>query len=672
MPDLAQPFGPLHEGYIVEFVPEVSYVRQGNKVHFFSGKQELTESIVQSGEQIVENFTDLELVEKTMGDKTVKTVKDGQWFVEGPYQRGGVKNANGRTYGNSIWERIFGDPNSRQQQAIKARGMLGHFEHPKDGRTDGSQGAILTVEVALKKVNEAGKDGVVCWGKSEVFDTPNGLILQEYIRKNVRWGISSRGNGSVDSTGVVNEKDYDLETFDAVMRPSTPGAYPKVTPGIPSTRESVDESAGGESVSAAVEPHRTSVHLVTHYAPVKEGAESDTVSQLDVNESVSQVNRGKIVKALRNKFPNIDHARAHRMVELRQGSYTNDKQHELTINSTNHERDAEDIAKELRDKQGLNVRTTHVPKDKFSKIVVPVKEDINESITDVDAQACVEAIESLLQEPVENLDESERDQLIGSLLKRFGQAAECSALGTLPKGKSKALRGSLAQKLNAVMAAVQANRDAQAVDEAIVQATSGKEPDKGTTVLVHAFQRRFAKVVKENNQLRAELEAEQARSQTAEESLTSERALRVAAIERATASGVKLGEVEDRLNVATDYIAAASAESETDPVQEAVDVAVRDNPALAKFHDWLVKADSAQEVVKMTRDLTEAVGATTTRANGAVALAERTTLPTRMVVESEQSVGTTPARGPVSPSVRLAGSILRNLKPASMVGASGH
>jgi len=82
------------------------------------------------------------------------------------------------------------------------------------------EGALVTRSLKLKK------DGVV-WGVAELLDTPNGLILQEYTRKDVRWGVSSRGNGSVDDKGFVNENDYSLSTFDAVLKPSTPGAYPK-------------------------------------------------------------------------------------------------------------------------------------------------------------------------------------------------------------------------------------------------------------------------------------------------------------------------------------------------------------------------------------------------------------------------------------------------------------
>jgi hypothetical protein len=229
-PQISQDYGPILEGIdsgfgdpgaCVFFVPEVAYVQQGDKALFFKGEQALCES-VEDTMTIVESLDDLEIVEvlDERTGKTRKVVKGGQWFVEGPYQRSGVKNANGREYALKIWERIVGDPDSPTQQAVKAGGMLGHLEHPKDGRMDGREGALVTRSLKLRS------DGVV-WGVSELLDTPHGLTLQEYTRRGIRWGVSSRGNGSVSDTGKVNETDYELVTFDAVMRPSTPGAYPK-------------------------------------------------------------------------------------------------------------------------------------------------------------------------------------------------------------------------------------------------------------------------------------------------------------------------------------------------------------------------------------------------------------------------------------------------------------
>lgn len=217
---------------------EVGYVRQGEKVWVAFGESEdlktqLCESV--AGTQIVEGIESLELVEDSDGKQYVK---DGVWIVEGPAQRSDVKNANGRVYKRKIWERLIESSNSPVQASIKARGMIGHIEHPKDGRTDGNQGALITTESKLRK------DGVV-WNKFELLDTPAGKILQEYTKKKVRWGVSSRGNGTVDDAGYVNENDFALECWDAVMRPSTLGAYPTLSASAP--------AAGGKKVQESNE-----------------------------------------------------------------------------------------------------------------------------------------------------------------------------------------------------------------------------------------------------------------------------------------------------------------------------------------------------------------------------------------------------------------------------------
>lgn len=217
----------LCEGWLDEgcegscvFVPERAYVIQGTKVWMAYGSSDgvLDES---SNQQIVENYDDLELEERTIGGNSVRMPKGGRWVVEGPSQRSDVKNANQRVYSRKIWEKLVGDKGSYVQEAIAERQMVGHLEHPKDGRTDLKEAAILTTKAELRK------DGVV-WNQFELLETPNGLILQELTRKGIKWGVSSRGTGTVADDGHVSEEDYTLKTWDAVASPSTPGAHPKL------------------------------------------------------------------------------------------------------------------------------------------------------------------------------------------------------------------------------------------------------------------------------------------------------------------------------------------------------------------------------------------------------------------------------------------------------------
>jgi hypothetical protein len=228
----------LHEGWLDEgcegscvFVPERAYVVQGAKAWFAYGDTQLDESMGEM--QIVESYDDLDLEERTINGNTVKMPKGGRWVVEGPGQRSDVKNANQRTYSRKIWEKLVADKGSYVQQAITERQMVGHLEHPKDGRTDLREAAILTTKAELRK------DGVV-WNQFELLETPSGLILQELTRKGVKWGVSSRGTGTVGDDGAVSEDDYTLKTWDAVASPSTPGAHPKLVLGY-GKNENTDE-----------------------------------------------------------------------------------------------------------------------------------------------------------------------------------------------------------------------------------------------------------------------------------------------------------------------------------------------------------------------------------------------------------------------------------------------
>ena len=245
----------LCEGYDDSLVIEAAYVVQGKKVWQAFGESVAVASLCESdqGMTLVESFEGLDLVEDGNGGKKLN---GGSWIVEGPAQRSDVKNKNGRSYPRAIWEKWIGKTDSPLQETIKARGAIGHLEHPKDGRTDGREGSLVVTEATLKK------DGVV-WCKFEVLDTPHGKIIQEYIKKKVRWGVSSRGAGTVNESGVVSIIDYVPETWDAVMRPSTPGAYPlpEQTKPVPA-KKAVSEGEKTTDVPAKTGASMTDVQKV--------------------------------------------------------------------------------------------------------------------------------------------------------------------------------------------------------------------------------------------------------------------------------------------------------------------------------------------------------------------------------------------------------------------------
>lgn len=140
--------------------------------------------------------------------------------IEGVFQRADVRNANQRVYPRGLWERLL-KTDSAVMRRVAEKAMIGHLEHPESGTTDLNKGAIRIEKVWMEA------DGTIR-GRAIIFNTPEGQRLQEYIVTGTKVGISSRGTGTVDAKGVVCE-DFQLETWDMVYNPSTPGAHPGLT-----------------------------------------------------------------------------------------------------------------------------------------------------------------------------------------------------------------------------------------------------------------------------------------------------------------------------------------------------------------------------------------------------------------------------------------------------------
>lgn len=171
----------------------------------------------------------LQEVELTSSEKEqVQTLTEGKkgkkvlLTLEGVFQRADTKNANGRIYPNSIWEKVL-SPDSTQMKMVKEGDMLGEADHPKDGATLMNRVACMVTDLHRNPSNSK-----EILGRMVVFDTAAGRNLKAIHDGGGRLGVSSRGEGSVvrkDGVDVVQE-DYNLRTWDVVYNPSTPGAYP--------------------------------------------------------------------------------------------------------------------------------------------------------------------------------------------------------------------------------------------------------------------------------------------------------------------------------------------------------------------------------------------------------------------------------------------------------------
>jgi hypothetical protein len=138
--------------------------------------------------------------------------------VKGILQRSGVRNQNGRVYPKSVLQR---EAKKYEENFIKERRALGELDHPES--------AVVNLQNVSHNVVEMHWDGEDLLGTVEVLPTPNGNILKELFRANIRLGISSRGMGTVtkdmkESADIVAD-DFELIAFDFVSNPSTRGAF---------------------------------------------------------------------------------------------------------------------------------------------------------------------------------------------------------------------------------------------------------------------------------------------------------------------------------------------------------------------------------------------------------------------------------------------------------------
>lgn len=231
--------------------------------------------------------------------------------IEGVFQRADMQNANKRVYPRTLWSSLLSE-SSPVQQRIAARSMIGHLEHPETGTTDLNKGAILVTKVWMES------DGTVK-GRAIVYNTPEGLRLQEYIATGTRVGISSRGTGTVDKNGVVQE-DFQLETWDMVYNPSTPGAHPTLQ--RETTTEAIQESKSQHSrqekrtmtLSQMLAEHTVAVQtlLAVDATKLGEDAKAAHVAQLlDMRVTIAEAFTGeRRVKEVDAILASLDAARS--------------------------------------------------------------------------------------------------------------------------------------------------------------------------------------------------------------------------------------------------------------------------------------------------------------------------------------------------------------------------
>ena len=140
------------------------------------------------------------------------------YFIEGVFMQGDIKNRNGRMYPRSVLEKEVKRYNNEYITKNRAYGELGH-----------PTGPTINLDRVSHMIKELYQDGSNFMGKAKIMDTPMGNIVKNLMDEGAQLGVSSRGMGSLkptkDGTQEV-QKDFFLATAaDIVADPSAPDAY---------------------------------------------------------------------------------------------------------------------------------------------------------------------------------------------------------------------------------------------------------------------------------------------------------------------------------------------------------------------------------------------------------------------------------------------------------------
>lgn len=162
---------------------------------------------------------------KVLDRKSVLTEgKDGMekrvLRLTGQFQRAGRPNSNGRIYPGGVLQQAIDEI----QEDIKARRVLGEFDHPPDAK--------IHLDRVSHLITKLWMEGDVVYGECEILEnTTYGSQLKALIESNVCVGISSRGVGDMETTMFQGEEYYKVTpgytfvTFDMVAEPSVHGSY---------------------------------------------------------------------------------------------------------------------------------------------------------------------------------------------------------------------------------------------------------------------------------------------------------------------------------------------------------------------------------------------------------------------------------------------------------------
>ena len=135
-----------------------------------------------------------------------------KYFIEGIFAQAEMKNRNGRIYPKKVLERAV----EAYQPMIKDRRALGELNHPQARPNVDPERASHLIERLVWEGNNV-------MGRARILTSlPMGKIAKGLIDEGVKFGVSTRGMGSVTEArdAKIVGDDFVLNTVDLVSDPS--------------------------------------------------------------------------------------------------------------------------------------------------------------------------------------------------------------------------------------------------------------------------------------------------------------------------------------------------------------------------------------------------------------------------------------------------------------------
>jgi hypothetical protein len=135
---------------------------------------------------------------------------DKKLYITGPFLMAEQKNQNGRIY---KLDEMVKEVNRYTSDMVKTKRAIGEMNHPQSTEVNPVNACHLVTELTQK--------GNFFYGKSQVLNTPMGLLLKSLITDGIKMGISSRALGNVTESGDAKHvSNFHLICLDVVHQPS--------------------------------------------------------------------------------------------------------------------------------------------------------------------------------------------------------------------------------------------------------------------------------------------------------------------------------------------------------------------------------------------------------------------------------------------------------------------